>query len=553
MATGGMSALSCVRCSQSEAKFYCDTCRNALCRMCITQHLRNKHTRDHDIEPYSYKHNQKCTAVPGLAYHIHPNNVSEFWCETCADKHNIHVCSDDNTILSVKRDKSVEDMKTLRNKTVAEWEDVLKQAQTITVGYLAKIEEIDKDLVTRAKEMHEQVDVILSRNKRTLQHLKACGLAKLKGQEKYLTDCLHRLNKDPSAYPSFLFTFNQSATQIRVKPKALETASVPIFTRGQDDIRSLEHMFGYFITHGVHISDETSPAPQQTSDRRQLKISSDSETFFQSTQVGSIKFQDRALILKPIIESHFDVSYNTPQIACTDQGLAWVETKYQTLQLVDRCGLVVDTMETDICINDMTLTSDGEILLADRLNRCIKSISRNKEITTLFRTSWEPTGLCCLCNDIVVSFAYSSKVIVYSRTGHPKRTFDHIRLRYPYKVSVNKANQDICICNHEGAFSQRGKLLAVGSDNQLRYEYPGHGIEFSPAGVCTDAMGHVLVIDTSSKGIHILDKEGHFIQHLLSGGQGMGRPYSIDVDRQGYVWMGECVITGRVTVSKYLQ
>ena len=285
-----------------------------------------------------------------------------------------------------------------------------------------------------------------------------------------------------------------------------------------------------------------------------MKISSDSEkTFFHSTQVGSIKFQDRALILKPIIESQFDVAYNTPQIACTDQGLAWVETEYQTLQLVDRCGVVVDTMKTDIGINDMNLTSDGEILLADRLNRCIKSISRTKAITTLFQTSLEPTGLCCTCNDIVASFGYSSKVIVYSRTGHPKRTFDHIRLRYPYKVTVNKANQDICICNNVGAFSQRGKLLAVGSDNKLRYEYPGNGIEFSPAGVCTDLMGHVLIIDTSSKGIHILDKEGHFIQYVLSEGQGMGRPYSIDVDRQGYVWLGESVMTGRVTVSKYLQ
>ena len=247
MATGVMSALSCVRCSKSEAKFHCDTCRNALCRMCITQHLRNKHTRDHDIEPYSYKHNQKCTAVPGLTCHIHQKFFSEFWCETCEDKHNIHACSD---ILSDKRDKMVEDIKTLRNKTVAEWEDVLKQAQTITVGYLAKIEEIDKDLVTRAKEMHEQVDTTLSRNKQTLQHLKARGLRKLKGQEKYLTGCLHWLNKDPSANPSVLCTFNQSATQIRVKPKALETASVPTFTRGKDDIRSLEHMFGYFTTHG---------------------------------------------------------------------------------------------------------------------------------------------------------------------------------------------------------------------------------------------------------------------------------------------------------------
>ena len=64
-------------------------------------------------------------------------------------------------------------------------------------------------------------------------------------------------------------------------------------------------------------------------------------------------------------------------------------------------------------------------------------------------------------------------------------------------MTVDEVNQHICICNREGAFSDIGKLLAVGVDDQLRYEYLGHWIEFSPEGVCMDVMGHVLVIDTT--------------------------------------------------------
>ena len=140
-------------------------------------------------------------------------------------------------------------------------------------------------------------------------------------------------------------------------------------------------------------------------------------------------------------------------------------------------------------------------------------------------------------------------------------------------MTVDEVNQHICICNREGALHNTGKLLAVGVADQLRYEYPGHWIEFSPEGMCTDVMGHVLVIDIGSKSVkynrtdalslwapkskrfHILDKDGRFIliQYVLTGEQGLRWPYSVDVDRQDYVCMGECVMTRCVILPKYLQ
>ena len=230
-----------------------------------------------------------------------------------------------------------------------------------------------------------------------------------------------------------------------------------------------------------------------------------------------------------------------------------MRTKDKRLQLVDREGSVKDTINTDFAFNDMTVTSYGDLLLTDRDNRCIRCVSKQKTIHTLFRTSWKPSCLgCSHNNDIVVAFSNESKVAVYGRNGQIRRTLDHIKFRYPQSVAVNKVNQDIRICDlEEGYFDSPGKLIAVGADGQLQYEYTGQGdSKFNPVDVCTDQMGHVLIIDYNNHQVHVLDQEGRFIQYLLTSQQGLKRRYTIDVDREGYVWVGHSRL---VTVTRYLK
>ena len=184
-----------------------------------------------------------------------------------------------------------------------------------------------------------------------------------------------------------------------------------------------------------------------------------------------------------------------------------------TIQLVDRDGTVRDTINTDLGFHDMTATADGELLLSDYSNECIRSVSRKKEISTLFRTSNWPTGLCCFHNsDIVVTFPNDRKVVVYNRNGDIRKKMEHIKLRYPMSVAVNRVNQDIYICDREHSFTYGGKLKAVGADGKLRYEYSGQGDkDFTPLDVCTDEMGRVITTDRDNDRVQILDQEGRFL------------------------------------------
>ena len=397
----------------------------------------------------------------------------------------------------------VEEMKNLRETMVNEWEDVLKQAQAITAKYIDDIEKIEKDLEAHAKEMHKQVDIILSKSQESLQQMKMADLDKLQEQEKYLSD---RLKKEVQRFedqirdtdPYVLLQFKKGTQQI--KPPSLKTVSGPVFTPGQIDTEFLEQMFGQLSRL---LRDNTS------------------------------------------VQYQFSVDTSIPRIACVEQGLAWVATENK-LQLMDRSGSVKDKIKIDFDIKDMALTSDGDLLLADYWGRCIKSVSQRRKMSTLFSTSGTPWGLCCLHNDdLVVAFYYDRGVIIYSRDGEIRQTLDNIDFRCPWKVAVNKINQDICVCDED-------KLIAVEANGKLRYEYTGQGdSEFRPVDVCTDQMGHVLIIDRHNDRIHILDQEGRFIHYILTAEQGLYQPGTMDVDKEGYVWVREW--DGSIKVAKYLQ
>ena len=568
MASDLMKPVPCEICENSPAKFNCNTCGDALCTTCKAHHLKSKGTRDHTIVPYAEKLNPKYFAQ--LFCSTHHNHSPKFWCDTCGmpicdvcitKEHRGHHCNNISEILTDKRDAMLGEMKAIRDKTMVEWEGVLDQAKSITVSYLDGISQVEKELLTRGKEMHKQVDAILSNSQQTLQKMKESGLAKLQKQEKHLEDRLQKMRDEVQRYedrlrdadPNTILQFKESTEESKeeTNPPSLETTPVPIFTKGQDDTKVLQNMFGQLAIQNVaqkgtkgQLSTPVTlqESPEINSNDRPAATADSGKTQVPSSQSKTIVTQ-RSPIPNPSIQSKFRVGLQYPCIACVEGGLAWVKTGYKTLQLVDRKGSVKDTINTSFGFNDLNVTSDGDLLLADRTNSCIKHISRQKTISTLFSTSWEPNCVCCLHNgDMVATFPKNSQVIAYSRGGEIRQKMDHIKFRHPMSVAENKVNQDIHVCDHQyHGYNAPGKVVTIGADGKVRYEYTGQddGKVFAPADVCTDQMGHVLITDFNNNRVHILDQEGQFIQYVLTSQQGMDYPTTIDVDREGYVWMGQ--------------
>ena len=572
MASDLMIPVQCNICDTAVAKFYCNTCRDSLCTTCKAIHLKGKGTKHHKIVPYAEKLNPKYLA--GLLCPKHQANVPKFWCDKCdapicdpciTNEHKGHPFSDITVLLAQKRDEMLAEMKTLRDKNVGEWEGVLNKAKKTTTDFLYDIDEVSKELVARAKAMHKQVEAILAGSQQTLQKIKESGLTKLKLQEENLDKKLRQLKKDVARYedqlthgnPNDLIQFKQSG-QNMMKPPLLETVSPPVFTKGQNDFSAVQTMFGQLSATAISqksgevtkmsSADHISSQQAVTSDKSKSNASSEAHSSSSCTK--------RSLILNPSVQSQFDVDTGYPRIACVEQGLAWVQT-WKKLQLMDRDGQVKQTINIDNQMEAMALTSEGDLLLADYWKNCIKCVSKQKIISTLFKTDRSPWGVCCLQNDeIAVTFVNYSKVTMYIRSGEIKHTLDHVKCKYPRKIAANRVNKNIYICDKEdSSYNSPGKVIAVGADGQLCHEYTGQGdSEFTPVDVCTDQMGHILIADYDNHRLHMLDQQGQFIQYVLTREQGLCNPANIDVDNEGHVWVGESLgnSKGCVKVARYL-
>ena len=182
MATALGSTVPCAECDNPAAKFHCDTCGKALCAQCKANHLKSKATRHHVVVEYANKLNPKY--LISLVCHTHNTSDPELWCDTCGvpicitcitEKHKGHQVSKITAVMSQKRDDMREEMKELRDKTVGHWEAILEQAKQITTNHLQDIDDIDKDLVARAKVMHDEVNTILLQARQTLQEMTKPG------------------------------------------------------------------------------------------------------------------------------------------------------------------------------------------------------------------------------------------------------------------------------------------------------------------------------------------------------------------------------------------
>ena len=477
------------------------------------------------------------------------------WCQTCHEaacidcvtkSHQDHRFTKLETVLKEKRTSLQQELNNLESNVLKEWQDLMKEAKKFTSEFLSQVNGIEKELDKRAEEFHCIVEEIKENYKKQLNEMKTSNLAILDEQEKSVSDGLEKVKQKIKECEDRL---RSSHMESLLKHEGVEVnkkdtlptifqVTPPVLTPSWIDTEELTEMFGQLIVPKTRKGDET---VQSTAAGHGRPISA--YTRGATAQIKHVKQP----IPKPFVQSEFLTSL-CPFVTCVGSGLAWVKTERRTIQLVDRHGTVKDTIHTDFDFSDMALSPQGDILLCDKDNKCIKLISADKKINSLFKLKWTPSGLCCLhSGDIAVTFYREGCVVVYSRSGKVVKELDKKLFTFPYWVAQSKVNSDLYISDDDAE-----KVLALDTDYKFRYEYTGQddGLPFWPRGLCTDNAGRVLITDSENQRVDILDKDGVFLQSLMTREQGLRRPWSIDVDNEGTAWVGE--EGGGVKVVKYI-
>ncbi|XP_065942766.1 protein wech-like [Magallana gigas] len=213
------------------------------------------------------------------------------------------------------------------------------------------------------------------------------------------------------------------------------------------------------------------------------------------------------------------------------------------------------------------LDQDGQFLSLlvssqkDRKKWIVNRITHGRTITRFITTEWEPLSIHTsnLNGDILVGIRafLKGKVARYNKTGKEIQSLERdnkgqeLYSEYPHYITEN-INGDICVSD-----CLKQAVIVVNKSGQHRFSYTGqeskiHPYSIRPYGICTDILGHIIVCETSSKTVHLLDQDGQFLSLLLLSQKGIQIPLCVCVDDDNNLHTGYSG-TSTVIVYKYLQ
>lgn len=103
--------------------------------------------------------------------------------------------------------------------------------------------------------------------------------------------------------------------------------------------------------------------------------------------------------------------------------------------------------------------------------------------------------------------------------------------RYPAYL-VKNTNGDLCVSD------DNKRVVVVDKNNKFRFMYPKHDHNgFAPYGISTDSKGCILIVDSSSRSIHIINQEGDF-QRSIKMSEHWRKPRGLCIYESGKCCVG---------------
>ncbi|XP_062620143.1 uncharacterized protein LOC134281727 [Saccostrea cucullata] len=219
-------------------------------------------------------------------------------------------------------------------------------------------------------------------------------------------------------------------------------------------------------------------------------------------------------------------------------------------------------------IHTVNMTCD--LIYIDRDYNIKKFFKDTRSKSTLMkkRSPWLP--LCVVCspsnNDLLVGMlstdTWAGKVTRYNNEGKVIQTIQHDTAGQqlyclPRYITENR-NGDVIVSDLTDIDNNdygRGAVVVIDYKGRHRFSYTGHPSESDllPHGICTDTLSNILLCDSKTNTIHLIDKDGHFMMQIQTQDQGIGRPMCLSFDHKNHLlWIGSCD-SNKVCVYRYIE
>nr|XP_022312749.1 uncharacterized protein LOC111117810 [Crassostrea virginica] len=548
---------------QRNGQFYCNDCHQPMCEQCKDEHRKSPNNKNHDVVLYR----QRKHRLPIEKCKLHPTKNVDIFCREC------------NTPLCLKcflgkehKGHEFDDLEEIYAEKYALWQGEFSKIQKIFLPTSEDLKTDIKEDVKEIKKIMESIRTSMKAEAESLKHLvdevtsekikhthtmEKSLLQMLKSQETTYNDYIKYLGKMSEKFQEYLSTTNQKLLSSEIlKLKTIPETSKPVppvFTPGQfnrDDVAKLL---------GILNIPNTEP------EKRKIQPMEAVSTPMKFTEKQMEQSKEKS-DMKPTLSLSSSVTkvreysvpdvYNACHVSVEKSGRLWV-SDWENLVQTDLQGKLLQKIQTSgISEGYHTATQDGGLIYTYRDEKKIYRITPDRKITEFIKTGdWAPFSVhsSCINGDILVGMYTDeeAKVTRYNKAGKEIQNIQRDNQGQelysdPHYITEN-INGDICTSDYH-----KRTVVVVNKSGQHRFSYSGQRSEFCPYGICTDVLGHILVCDSVSDTVHLLDQDGGFLSVILSEQQGVKHPRGVCVDDENNLYVGQ-YNTNTVTVYKYLE
>ncbi|XP_052685924.1 tripartite motif-containing protein 2-like [Crassostrea angulata] len=551
---------------ERNCQFYCNPCHQPMCEQCKDEHQKSPKTKNHEVVPYRQRKHQ----IPVVKCSDHPTKDIDILCDEC----NVPLCSKCST-MHVHKGHSFTDLETIyTEKSVA----CRQEIQKIQTYFMPTAKTLQKEIKMDATEIKAVMDSIRSSMrdeaktlKKLVDEVTSDNIEQVNKMEESLKEMLHSQDKTYQDYISYLedlvkqFHGYLSSTQLqnnpiifslsehlKIRPIPETTKPVPpVFTAGQYSKEDVAKLLGR-VTVPDTKPENRKIKPMETAVSTQLKPTGKQRK--QDREKSEVK-QSLSLSLSSSVTKVRE--YTVPgvnrvyHVSLDKSGRLWGSDYEGNLVQTDLQGNQLQKIQTSGEYGYHTGTQDGDLIYIDKINKVINRIALDNTITEFIKTDSKPDSIHSshINGDILVGMY--GKVTRYNKKGKEIQNIQRDNkgqelYSYPIYITEN-INGDICTSD-----LVKHAVVVVNKSGQHRFSYTGQGSKFRPWGLCTDLLGHILVCDHHSDTVDLLDQDGQFLCLLLTKQQGITCPYSMCVDDENNLIVGQG-ISNILRMYKYLQ
>jgi hypothetical protein len=271
----------------------------------------------------------------------------------------------------------------------------------------------------------------------------------------------------------------------------------------------------------------------------------------------------------PQVQSDIDFevvnSYTTDlsgiyNIITVDDKSTWVNdhSKQVIRQInIDNDNITI-TKKISYQINNMTMTSNNDILLSVWNSSDIKLLTKSGKIKPFFSvSSLLPWGIHVTSDNYIIvgvtergnyytpTDKSTRALLIFGMDDKQQHTYQydsnkHRLFTRPRRIITNN-NKDIVVVDRIS--DDTGRVVVVGWERGLRWTYTGHSkinvtTQFNPCDVVTTTAGHIIVCDFITHALHVLSGQGDILTCKVMEDTGIKYPISLDFDMREQLWVG---------------